>query len=71
MATHDVELVAHCADRVIIMGEGQIVADGPIREVMTESLVFASQINKLLRDNRFLTVEDVLRACDLESNLSC
>jgi len=29
--------------------------------VMTGSLVFASQINKLLRDDRFLTVEDVLR----------
>jgi energy-coupling factor transport system ATP-binding protein len=71
LATHDVELVAHCADRVIIMGEGQVVADGPIREVMTESLVFASQINKLLRDNRFLTVEDVLQACAPESNPSC
>lgn len=60
MATHDVELVAHCADRVVILGEGQVVVDGPVREVMTESLVFASQINKLLRDDRFLTVEDVL-----------
>jgi energy-coupling factor transport system ATP-binding protein len=60
MATHDVELVAHCADRVVILGEGPLVVDGPVREVMTESLVFASQINKLLRDDRFLTVEDVL-----------
>jgi len=62
MATHDVELVAHCADRVIMMAEGQVVVDGPVREVMTESMVFASQINKLFRDDRFLTVEDVLRA---------
>ncbi|MFQ5613196.1 MAG: ABC transporter ATP-binding protein [Anaerolineae bacterium] len=61
MATHDVELVAHSADRVVILGDGQIVVDGPVREVMTESLVFASQINKLLRDDRFLTVEDVQR----------
>ncbi len=61
MATHDVELVARCADRVVILGEGQVVVDGPVREVMTESLIFASQINKLLRDNRFLTVEDVLQ----------
>jgi energy-coupling factor transport system ATP-binding protein len=65
MATHDVELVAHCADRVVLMGEGQVVVDGPVREVMTESLVFASQINKLLRDNRFLTVEDVLRELEI------
>ncbi len=61
MATHDVELVARCADRVVILGEGQVVVDGPVREVMTGSLIFASQINKLLRDDRFLTVEDVLR----------
>ena len=61
MATHDVELVARCAKRVVILGEGQVIVDGPVREVMTESMVFASQINKLLRDDRFLTVEDVLR----------
>ncbi len=61
MSTHDVELVARCARRVVIMGEGQVVVDGPTRAVMTESLVFSSQINKLFRDDRFLTVEDVLR----------
>jgi energy-coupling factor transporter ATP-binding protein EcfA2 len=60
MATHDVELVADCADRVILLGDGQVVVDGPTREVMTDSLVFASQVNKLFRDARFLTVEDVL-----------
>jgi energy-coupling factor transport system ATP-binding protein len=60
MATHDVELVAQCAGRVVILGDGQIVVDGPARSVMTGSLVFASQINKLLRDDRFLTVADVL-----------
>jgi energy-coupling factor transporter ATP-binding protein EcfA2 len=60
MATHDVELVAACADRVILLGDGQVVVDGSTREVMTDSLVFASQVNKLFRDARFLTVEDVL-----------
>jgi energy-coupling factor transporter ATP-binding protein EcfA2 len=60
MATHDVELVAQCADRVVLMGEGQVVVDGPARQVMSESLVFASQINKLFRDPSLLTVEDVL-----------
>ena len=59
MATHDVELVATCADRVILLGDGQVVVDGPTRQVMTDSLVFASQVNKLFRDARFLTVEDV------------
>jgi energy-coupling factor transporter ATP-binding protein EcfA2 len=60
MATHDVELVAQCADRVVLMGGGQVIVDGPARRVMSESLVFASQINKLFRDPALLTVEDVL-----------
>jgi energy-coupling factor transporter ATP-binding protein EcfA2 len=61
MATHDVELVAQCADRVVLLGDGQVVVDGPARQVMGESLVFASQINKLFRDPALLTVNDVLR----------
>ncbi len=60
MATHDVELVATCADRVVLLGDGQVVVDGPVRQIMSESLVFASQINKLFGDPGFLTVDDVL-----------
>jgi energy-coupling factor transport system ATP-binding protein len=63
MCTHDVELVALCADRVVILGEGEVVVDGPTRKVMTSSMVFSSQVNKLLRDDRFLTVDDVLAYC--------
>jgi energy-coupling factor transport system ATP-binding protein len=59
MATHDVELAAACADRVVLLAEGQVVVDGPAREVMSDSQVFASQINKLFRDPRFLVVDDV------------
>ncbi len=68
MATHDVELVATCADRVILLGDGQIVVDGPARQVMSESLVFASQINKLFRDPAVLTVEDALASYAMGAN---
>jgi len=61
MATHDVELAAVCADRVVILGDGEVVVDGPVREVMAGSMVFSPQIGKLFGDPRFLTVEDVLR----------
>jgi energy-coupling factor transport system ATP-binding protein len=60
LVTHDVELVAACADRVVILGDGQVVVDGPTRQVMTQSLVFASQVNKLYRDPQVLTVADLL-----------
>ena len=59
LVTHDVELVARCADRVVLMGDGEVVVAGATREVMTGSLVFASQINKLYRDPAYLVVEDV------------
>jgi energy-coupling factor transporter ATP-binding protein EcfA2 len=60
MATHDVELAAECAHRVIILSEGQVVVDGPAREVMSQSSTFATQVNKLFGDSRLLTVQDVL-----------
>jgi energy-coupling factor transport system ATP-binding protein len=59
LATHDVELAARVADRVVLLSAGQVVVDGPAREVMTDSLVFASQVSKLFRDPRLVTVEDV------------
>ncbi len=60
MATHDVELVATCADRVVLLADGQLVVDGPVRQVMSESMVFCSQINKLFRHPSLLTVDDAL-----------
>jgi energy-coupling factor transport system ATP-binding protein len=60
MASHDVELVARCATRILLVGGGEVVADGAARSVMNDSLVFAPQVNKALRDERFLTVKDVL-----------
>ena len=60
MVTHDVELVATCADRVVLMAEGQVVVDGPVRQVLSESAIFSSQINKLFGTPTLLTVDDVL-----------
>ncbi len=60
MVTHDVELVATCADRVALMAEGEIVVDGPVRQVLSESTIFSSQITKLFGTASLLTVDDVL-----------
>jgi energy-coupling factor transport system ATP-binding protein len=59
LATHDVELAARLADRVVLLGDGEVIADGPAREVMTGSLVFSSQVSKLFHDPALITVEDV------------
>jgi hypothetical protein len=39
-----------------------VVVDGPVRQVMSGSLLLAPQINKLFHDPALLTVEDVLGA---------
>lgn len=59
LATHDVELAAHLADRVILLGDGEVIADGPTRQIMTDSLIFSSQISKLFHNPDLITVEDV------------
>ncbi len=44
IVTHDVEFVADCKPRIVLMAGGRIVADGPIKEIMTddEALKLAS-----------------------------
>jgi energy-coupling factor transporter ATP-binding protein EcfA2 len=58
LATHDVELVAALASRVVLLGDGRIVADGGPRAVLSGSLTFATAINKLYGDG-YLTPDDV------------
>jgi energy-coupling factor transporter ATP-binding protein EcfA2 len=62
LATHDVELVAQVATRVIILAEGEIVADGPAEDVITSSPMFAPQIAKVLAPQNWLTVSQVARS---------
>ncbi|SCF49050.1 energy-coupling factor transport system ATP-binding protein [Micromonospora matsumotoense] len=62
VATHDVELVANLADRVIVMADGDIVADGTTAEVMLASPAFAPQVAKVLAPAPWLTVEQVTAA---------
>ncbi|MFJ1542989.1 ABC transporter ATP-binding protein [Micromonospora chalcea] len=62
VATHDVELVATLADRVIVMAEGEVVSDGTTAEVMLASPAFAPQVAKVLAPAPWLTVEQVAAA---------
>ena len=62
MATHDVELVADLATRVIMLGDSEIVADGSTGTVITGSPMFAPQVAKILAPQQWLTVHQVERA---------
>ncbi len=59
VATHDVEFVAHFAHRVVVLAAGDIVSDGPARNVIGSSPMFAPQVAKILAPVSALTVDDV------------
>ena len=60
LVTHDVELVAASADRVALLGEGEVIVEGTPQSLLNDSLIFSSQIGKLFRHRSWLTVEDAL-----------
>ncbi|MFB7262275.1 ABC transporter ATP-binding protein [Streptomyces nojiriensis] len=64
LATHDVELAAELAHRVVILAGGEIVADGPTAEVVVSSPAFAPQVAKVLAPDPWLTVRQVAEALD-------
>ncbi len=62
IVTHDVEFVAECKPRIVLMAQGKIIADGPIKEIITneDALKKASvappeitKIFSLLKDRGF------------------
>ncbi len=64
LATHDVELAARVADRAVVLADGQIITDGPAREVVCHSPVFAPQVAKVLAPEEWLTVDEVRKALE-------
>ncbi|WP_405596942.1 ATP-binding cassette domain-containing protein [Streptomyces sp. NBC_01410] len=62
LATHDVELAAELAHRVVILADGEVVADGPTAEVVVSSPAFAPQVAKILAPQPWLTVAQVEEA---------
>jgi energy-coupling factor transport system ATP-binding protein len=67
LATHDVELAAELAHRVVILADGEIVADGAAAEVVLSSPAFAPQVAKVLAPAAWLTVGQVRRALEVAS----
>jgi energy-coupling factor transport system ATP-binding protein len=64
LATHDVELAAEVAERVVVLADGEVVADGPVRDVLAGSPAFAPQVAKIVHPLPFLTVAEVTAALE-------
>ncbi len=62
LATHDVELVAEVATRVVVMADGEVVANGPTADIVVSSPAFAPQVAKILAPDPWLTVTDITAA---------
>ncbi len=61
LATHDVELAAAVATRVVMLAGGEVIADGDPGAVLGDSRVFAPQMTRVFGPG-WLTPEQVARA---------
>ena len=61
VATHDVELAAAAATRVVMLAGGEVIADGDPAEVLGDSRVFAPQMTRVFGPG-WLTPEQVAEA---------
>jgi energy-coupling factor transport system ATP-binding protein len=59
VATHDVELVAELADRVVVLADGEVISDGPARSVMCGSPGLAPQVARIFAPMQLLTVREL------------
>jgi energy-coupling factor transport system ATP-binding protein len=48
VATHDVEFASAFAERVVLLGDGVVIADGPASEVLSGGWYFATEVARVL-----------------------
>ena len=48
IATHEIEFAASCAERVLLLGDGALIADGPPEEVLSGGWYFATEVARIL-----------------------
>ena len=48
VATHDVEFASAFAERVVLLGDGVVIADGPTAEVLSGGWYFATEVARVL-----------------------
>ncbi len=48
VATHDVEFAAAFAERVVLLGDGVLIADGPAEQILSGGWYFATEVARVL-----------------------
>jgi energy-coupling factor transport system ATP-binding protein len=57
VATHDVEFAATFAERVVMLGDGVVIADGPAAEMLSGGWYFATEVARVLDLPGVITAE--------------
>ncbi len=57
VATHDVEFAARFAQRVVLLGDGELIADGPADEILSGGWYFATEVARILGGDGAITPE--------------
>lgn len=73
ISTHDVEFAVSFADRVLLLGEGEIIADARMEEVLSGGWYFASEVARIIDRPGLVSVRqgiDWLQARDAEEGPS-
>lgn len=55
VATHDAELASRFADRVVLLGNGRVIADAPARDLLSGGWHYSTEVAKLLPGTGALT----------------
>ena len=62
VATHDVEFAARLASRVVLLGDGELIADGPADEILSGGWYFATEVARILGAPGAITPEQGAQA---------
>ena len=57
VATHDVEFASAFAERVVLLGDGVVIADGPAGEILSGGWYFATEVARVLDVPNVITPE--------------
>ncbi len=60
IVTHDIELAARVADRIVILNDGIIQSEGTVKSILGNDTIFSPQISRLYPDRSWLTVRDAI-----------
>jgi energy-coupling factor transport system ATP-binding protein len=57
IATHDVEFAASFAERVLLLGDGELIADGPAGQILSGGWYFATEVARIMGGGGAITPE--------------